>query len=80
MRIYAFKEPLRYGVLLFNIVGDPVQDRPHCANTIKEAHKIALDDMKKQSFSCATIYTLKKGDVVQVRNVTPAGKIEKIQK
>ena len=50
----------KYGVYLFNIVGDPVQDRQHCANTIKDAYKIAMYDMKAYPFSCACIYAVKK--------------------
>ena len=77
MRVVGYRSPLKYGVLLYNIVGSPVQDRQRCANTIKEAHKIALVDMKSEPLSCATIYRIYKGEAVPVRYVDAAGKLIK---
>ena len=57
MEKYAYSLPAKkYGVILFDLVGEPIHDRPHCAKTIKEACEIALSDMDEHPFSCATVY------------------------
>lgn len=73
----AGEKPKKYGVVLFDIIGNPVQDRQRCARTIKDAHTVALLDMKTSPLSCAVIYKVVKHKAVPVRNVNCAGGLEK---
>ena len=78
MKVIAYSQPLKYGVLVFDITGEPVQDRQRCANTIKQAHETALKDMKEYPFSCAAIYRINKHhEAVAVKYIDCAGKIVK---
>lgn len=76
----GYKEPRKYGVVLFDIIGNPVHDRQHCANTIKEAHEIAKADIASIPFGCACIYKVKNGVAYPVRNVTPSGLLKRVVK
>ena len=76
MQIYAWTLPKKkYGVIIFNMVGEPIVDRQHCANTIKDAIAIARADMKEYPFSCASVYT--RGPKA-VRHINCAGEIIKL--
>lgn len=73
----AGQRPKKYGVYLYNCVGQPVQDRQRCANTIKEACLYARVDMMQEPLSCACIYKIKNKKAVPVRNIDPAGRVTK---
>lgn len=72
MTVIGYSTRKKYSVLVCDVIGEPVQDRQHCADTIKEAVEIALKDMKEYPFGCATIYT---GKDKVVRYITCAGKV-----
>lgn len=71
------QRPKKYGVFLFNCVGEPVQDRQRCANTLKEAYLYARDDMRHEPLSCACIYIIKNKKAIPVRNIDAAGRVTK---
>jgi len=81
MKIIGYSESKKYGVVVFDVVGDAVQDRQRCSNSIKEAIEIARRDMKEYPLSCASIYRLDKYHrVVWVKHLNCAGEIIKIDK
>ena len=67
----------RYGVLVFDVIGEPTQDRQHCAGTIDEGVEVALNDMKEFPLSCACVYKVVNGVAVPVRNISCAGNVSK---
>ena len=75
MKIFAYEEPKKYGVLVFDITGEPVQDRQRCADTIKEGLEIAKNDMKDYVFSCACVYKTVRDTPVSVRLITCSGRV-----
>ena len=76
MTIIIKSHPKHYGVLLSDLIGIPFQDRQGCADTIEEAHAIALQDMQKTPHSCAKIYyPAEHGGKVTVAEIDTSGKI-----
>ena len=76
MKTIIRSNPKTYGVLLSDISGIPFQVRPCCADTIKEAHDIALRDMRKTPLSCAKIYLTNPDETTRtVATVNAAGEL-----
>ena len=76
MKTIIRSNPKTYGVLLSDISGIPFQARPSCADTVEEAHDIALRDMRKTPLSCAKIYLTNPDETTRtVATVNAAGEL-----
>lgn len=70
----------KYGVLVCDLLGNPIQDRQRCANTISEAIAIAkkdLQEVRDNPFGCAAVYKTVKNMALAVRFIDSTGRITK---
>lgn len=76
MTVIGYKSPgKRYGVLLLDMFGNPIQDRQRCANTISEGVKIARQDMlNANDFVSAAVYKVRKNMALAVRFIDSCGR------
>ena len=77
MTVIGYKSPgKRYGVLLLDMYGNPLQDRQRCANTIKEGVAIARQDLHDSDspFATAAVYKVRKNMALAVRFVDTCGR------
>lgn len=77
MVVIGYKSPgKRYGVILFDMYGNPIQDRQRCANTIRDGVALAKQDMYNNNdpFTTAAVYRLRKNVAVAVRYIDTSGR------